>query len=222
LYVPQNIYPIVASAAAPEVMVQPVESYLEVLRARHDVLALGPGIGHSHCSEVLDLIRCAEQPMVIDADGLNLLSQELIALELAAGPRLLTPHPGEMARLAPDLIGKHRSEIVSDWTSRHRGVLLLKGARTMIGEHGRPTIYNSTGNPGMASGGMGDVLTGVLAALIGRGLEPYDAAQAGAWLCGRAAEIAISSGFHSVESLSATAVISNLGGAFESLRARCY
>jgi NAD(P)H-hydrate epimerase len=222
LYVPEDIYPVVASAAAPEVMVQPVDSYLRALEGRHDVLALGPGIGHGRRSEVLEIIRRAKQPMVIDADGLNILSQELIALELAAGPRLLTPHPGEMARLAPDLAEKPRQEIVSEWIARQQHVLLLKGSRTIIGEHGRPLVYNSTGNPGMATGGMGDVLTGVLGALIGGGLDLYDAAQAGAWLCGRAAELAIASGLHSLESLTATAVISNLGGAFESLRSRSY
>lgn len=222
LYVPEDIYPIAASAAVPEVMVHPVASYREAMEARHDVLAVGPGIGQGRHAEVLDLIRFAPQPMVLDADGLNILAKDLDALESAAGPRLLTPHPGEMARLAPDLAGRSRSEIVESWISSHRGTLLLKGSRTLIGERGRPLIYNSTGNPGMGSGGMGDVLTGTLAALAGQGLGLYDAAQIGAWVCGRAAEVALSQEVESEESISATKLMEQFGKAFGELRARCY
>jgi len=96
--------------------------------------------------------------------------------------------------------------------------LLLKGARTIVAERGTPAIFNSTGNPGMGSGGMGDVLTGVCAALIGSGHSCRDAAMLGAWLCGRAAEIAIFNGTGSQESLTATSVISHLGAACFSLR----
>jgi NAD(P)H-hydrate epimerase len=95
---------------------------------------------------------------------------------------------------------------------------LLKGARTVIVGTGVSVNFNPTGNPGMGSGGMGDVLTGVTAALMGCGKSPQDAAILGAWLCGRAAEIAIFNGSESQESLSASAVISCLGSAYSSLR----
>lgn len=222
LYVPEDVYEPVAMSATPEVMVHPVVSYREVLEAKHDVLAIGPGIGLSRREEVLDLIQRPPQPMVIDADGLNILAQHVEALSTAAGPRLLTPHPGEMARLAPDLAGRSRAEIVEAWSGRHPGTLLLKGSRTLIGERGRPLIYNTTGNPGMASGGMGDVLTGVLAALAGQGLGLYESAGVGAWLCGRAAELALSHGGESAESLTAMRLLEHFGGACHELRARCY
>ena len=96
--------------------------------------------------------------------------------------------------------------------------LLLKGSRTIIAQGNHPAVFNSTGNPGMGSGGMGDVLTGVCAALIGGGHSPRHAAILGAWLCGRAAEIAIFNGGDSQESLSATSVITHLGAACNSLR----
>ena len=104
------------------------------------------------------------------------------------------------------------------FTARFPFTLLLKGARTIVGQSSLPLSYNSTGTPGMASGGMGDVLTGVLAALAGQGLGLYDSARLGAWLCGRAAECAITHGGESEESLSATHVIANLGAAFRDLR----
>jgi NAD(P)H-hydrate repair Nnr-like enzyme with NAD(P)H-hydrate dehydratase domain len=92
--------------------------------------------------------------------------------------------------------------------------LLYKGARTIVAERGRPLSYNSTGNPGMATGGMGDVLTGVCGALIGQGLSLYDAARVGAWACGRAAEIAIFEKGESEQSILPRDVLANLGRAF--------
>src|SRR5262249_10406859 len=97
--------------------------------------------------------------------------------------------------------------------------LLLKGARTIVAQSHRPLSYNATGTPGMATGGMGDVLTGVAAALLGQGLSPFDSARVGAWLCGRAAELAEACG-ESENSLLPTDVISHLGRAFRSLAAR--
>ena len=104
-----------------------------------------------------------------------------------------------------------------EFTREFPVTLLLKGARTVIGEKGRPHSYNSTGTPGMATGGMGDILTGVCAALIAQGLVPYDAARTGAWLCGRAAELAIAQGKESEESLVATDLLVWMGTAFKQL-----
>ena len=102
LFVPEEIYEIVASAAAPEVMVKPVQSYADLLAEPIDVWAVGPGLGKSHAEQILELIRKATQPMVVDADGLNILAENMTALKNVQGPRLLTPHPGEMKRLFPD------------------------------------------------------------------------------------------------------------------------
>ena len=222
LYVTPEIWPVVAARIAPEVMVKSVASYREVLDARHDVLALGPGLGTGRVEEVLELIERAPQPMIVDADALNILATRPDVLARCAGPRLLTPHPGEMARLDPASATRPRGETLADFTTRFPATLLLKGARTLIGDRGRAPSYNTTGNPGMATGGMGDVLTGVCAALAGQGLALYDAARLGAWLCGRAAELAVFSGTESEESLSATHVIARLGEAFKNLRAGCW
>ncbi len=219
LMVSREIYPLVAGAACPEVMVQPTHSYLEALDVRSDVMAIGPGLGLARRPQILDLISRVPCPMVVDADALNALSSQTAVLEQCAGPRLLTPHPGEMARLDPESPGRDRLRTLELFTDRFSHALLLKGARTVVGQRGKAPSFNSTGSPGMASGGMGDVLTGVCAGLAAQGLSLYDAARLGAWLCGRAAELAVFRGPHSEESLSATAVLGYLGTAFKALRA---
>ncbi len=221
LFVTEDIYPIVAAAATPEIMVQPFASCREVLHARRDVLAIGPGLGIRHRDDVLRLIQTCPEPMVIDADALNILATKIDMLHSCTGPRLLTPHPGEMSRLFKTEKSSRR-EIVEAFTEKHPVALLLKGSRTIVGEKGRPLSFNTTGSPGMGTGGMGDVLTGVCTALIAQGRSPFDAARLGAWLCGRAAELAIYNGAQSEESLAATDLIKHLGAAFKDLRADCF
>lgn len=221
LFVTEDIYPIAAGAAAPEVMVKPIASFTELLESDLDALAVGPGLGVSRREELGYLIRKISCPMVVDADGLNAIAGEISVLQECSGPRLLTPHPGEMARLYSTR-GLTRQQIVDKFTSAHPVTLLLKGARTLVGEAGKPFSFNPTGNPGMASGGMGDVLTGVLAALLGQKLAPYDAARIGAWLCGRAGELAIFDSGESEQSLVATDVINHLGPAFRELASSCF
>jgi len=216
LCVKPDVYPLMAPAAIPEVMVRPVGSYDEILSERWDSIAIGPGLSPAHPGEVLEVLRRAPCPCVVDADALNIVARDPSVLEHCAGPRLLTPHPGEMERLSP-CNGRSRLDWMTDFMKRHPVTLLLKGARTVIGQDGYPPAYNTTGHPGMASGGMGDVLTGVCAALIAQGKSLRDAAMLGAWVCGRSAEIAISRGA-SQESLHATDVSIHLGAAFRSLR----
>ena len=218
LYVSPEIRPLITARIAPEVMVKTIIAFSEILAAKHDVLALGPGLGTERAEEILALIVHAPQPVIVDADALNVLATRLESLDSCAGPRLLTPHPGEMARLFPESKNLSRRETVARFNARFPAALLLKGARTLVGQSTLPLSYNSTGTPGMASGGMGDVLTGVLAALAGQGLALYDSARLGAWLCGRAAERALTHGGESEESLSATHVIAHLGAAFHDLR----
>jgi hydroxyethylthiazole kinase-like uncharacterized protein yjeF len=219
LFVPEDIYEIVAAAAPSEVMVKPVKSYADLLEEPIDVWAVGPGLGKSRAEEILTLMCNAKQPMVIDADGLNILAEEIGTLEKLRGPRLLTPHPGEMKRLFPNE-KMSRGEIATKFCAKYALTLLLKGSRTVVAEAGRPLSYNTTGNPGMATGGMGDVLTGVCGALLGAKLSPNDAARLGAWLCGRAAELAIFNGNASEESLLPRDVLDHLGAAFRELRER--
>lgn len=217
LCVRPDVYPLLAPAVIPEVMVRPVDSYEEVLADRWDSIAIGPGLSTAHSVEIANLVKRAACPCVVDADALNVVAGDPSLLEHCAGPRLLTPHPGEMERLSPSC-GRNRLEWMTDFVNEHPVVLLLKGARTVIGESGKSAAYNTTGHPGMASGGMGDVLTGVCAALIAQGRSAHEAAMLGAWICGRAAEIALVRAA-SQESLCATDITSHLGAAFHSLRA---
>jgi ADP-dependent NAD(P)H-hydrate dehydratase / NAD(P)H-hydrate epimerase len=217
LYALPETYEQLSLLTIPEVMVQRVDSYDRILQERHDVLAIGPGLGREHDEQIRRLIETATMPCVIDADALNAVSRDVSLLSRCAGPRLLTPHPGEMERLDPQQ-SRTRRLWAEDFVSAYPVTLLLKGARTIVAEKGNPVAFNSTGNPGMGSGGMGDVLTGVTVALIGAGKSPREAAILGSWLCGRAAEIAIFNDFDSQESLSASSVIDHLGAAFDSLR----
>ena len=216
VFVPEEIYGSVAGAALMEAMVKPVASYRHLLKEKADVWAIGPGLGKSRAAEILELIQKVKQPMIVDADGLNIVSEKISVLRRCKGKRLLTPHPGEMKRLFPEE-RLSRAKTATKFCDRFPVTLLLKGSRTIVAEHGRPLSYNTTGNPGMATGGMGDVLTGVCAGLLGQGLSLYDAARVGAWLCGRAAEIAIFNGNQSEQSLLPRDVLDNLGDAFREL-----
>ncbi len=161
-------------------------------------VVLGPGIGTDPATAdlVLDLYKNIRQPMILDADALNILAQHRDALPIAAGPRIFTPHPGEMARL----IGKNIEEIQDDRVqaarigcnlySRDRKdcIMVLKGAGTIITSSAGRTYINTSGNPGMATGGMGDVLTGIIAGLLCQGLNCEEASAAGVYLHGMAGD----------------------------------
>jgi ADP-dependent NAD(P)H-hydrate dehydratase / NAD(P)H-hydrate epimerase len=216
VFVPEEIYEVVAGAAPMESMVKPLKSYRDLLKEKADVWAVGPGLGKSRAAEILELIEKAKQPMVIDADGLNILAEKISTLRRCKGKRLLTPHPGEMKRLWPGEKDT-RAKTATRFCQRFPIILLLKGSRTIVAERDRPLSYNTTGNPGMATGGMGDILTGVCAGLAGQGLSLYDAARLGAWLCGRAAEIAIFGGSQSEQSLLPRDILDHLGDAFNEL-----
>ena len=227
LYVKEEIYPIIAARMPAEIMVRTVKDYREVLRDAADALAIGPGLGLLAEDEILATIARAEVPAVLDADALNMLARRgFDSLAKSKAPRLLTPHPGEMARMIermPECQGLQRARLVQAFLqAQPRVTLLLKGSRTIIGEHGQPLAYNTTGHHGMATGGMGDVLTGIAAALMAGGVSAYDAGCLGSWLSGRAAELALEQGDVSAESLSADTVLSHLGGAFMALRSVCY
>jgi ADP-dependent NAD(P)H-hydrate dehydratase / NAD(P)H-hydrate epimerase len=216
VFVPENIYEIVAAAAPFESMVKPVKSYRGLIEEKIDVWGIGPGVGKDNANEIIGLIQRAESPMVIDADALNIISANVSILKNCRGSRLLTPHPGEMKRLAGDQ-KISRAELARKFTSEFPITLLLKGSRTIVAESGKRISYNTTGNPGMATGGMGDVLTGVCAALLAQNLSPFDAARVGAWACGRAAELAIFNNGESQQSLLPRNVLTNLGHAFREL-----
>lgn len=161
---------------------------------RHDAIALGPGIGHS--DQVRQLVAwlysTVERPLIVDADGLNALADIPAALKSPGGPRILTPHPGEFARLSGHTIGtieKDREKLAADFARHHGLVLLLKGQGTIITD-GKRMAVNTTGNSGMATGGAGDVLTGLITALAAQGMPAFEAAQLGAHIHGLAGDLA--------------------------------
>ena len=156
---------------------------------RKNALLFGPGIGVSEATQSATrwLLRNLDVPWVIDADGLNNLALELDRLRHAKTPPILTPHPGEMARLIGKdsaAVNADRIEAARSFALAHRCHLVLKGARTVIATADGKVFINPTGNPGMASGGMGDVLAGILAALLGQGLSAEDAMKLGVYLHG--------------------------------------
>ena len=159
-------------------------------------VACGPGLGRSKRLQLLvrSLYESVPQPMVIDADGLNALAAVDEGLTNPAGPRILTPHPGEFSRLTKTMgeSSQSREEQIAaagELAAEHRIVIVLKGHRTVITD-GSQTAENATGNPGMATGGTGDVLTGIIAALVCQGLSPFDAAVLGAHVHGTAGDLA--------------------------------
>jgi NAD(P)H-hydrate epimerase len=158
-----------------------------------DAIGCGPGMGTSPSREeiVVRLYRESPRPLVIDADGLNLLAKHRVALQYSAGPRILTPHPGEFRRLAPDIEGDSSDArgAAPAWAAKNRVVLVLKGHRTLVTD-GEQCYENTTGNPGMATGGTGDVLTGVVTSLLGQGLTPFQAAQLATYVHGLAGDFA--------------------------------
>jgi ADP-dependent NAD(P)H-hydrate dehydratase len=134
------------------------------------------------------------QPMVVDADALNALAAQPDLFNRHAGPRILTPHPGEFRRLLgiETLDPDQRVERAKDLAIRGGVIVVLKGHQTIVTD-GRESYLNDTGNPGMATGGCGDVLTGVIAALLGEGLTPFGAAQLGVYVHGLAGDLAAES-----------------------------
>ena len=163
------------------------------LAAGKQCLALGPGLGQAKETRTLvgRIIRESSIPLVIDADGLNNLTGQTEMLKKLNVPVILTPHPGEMARLTgatPAAVQTDRMKNARDFALEFKAHVILKGAATVIAHPDGRAYINSTGNPGMAAGGMGDVLTGVIAGLIAQGFSPESAAHAGVYLHGAAAD----------------------------------
>ncbi len=195
LLVGEEIYPVVASKARPEIMVAKDEKALRSwLLPYARVLAIGPGLetGRRGLEKLRWILKNAQVPVVMDAGALVLLAQDKKLLSLARVPVVLTPNVGEMwllhgGRFEP----KERPAVVRAFCRQHPGVILvLKGVRTMVAQHGSPLFFNTTGNPGLAVGGSGDTLMGVIAGLIAQKVPPWDAARMGVWLHGRAADLA--------------------------------
>lgn len=158
-----------------------------------DVLALGPGLGKSAETEklVCDLLEETQQPVVLDADGINVLAGHIDVLDRRRGRiTVLTPHDVEFARIGGDLSHGDRVRAAREFAMEHGCILVLKGHRTITASPEGNVLVNTTGNSGLAKGGSGDVLTGIIASLLAQGTAPVQAAALGVWLHGRAGDLA--------------------------------
>ncbi|MGH7792290.1 MAG: NAD(P)H-hydrate dehydratase, partial [Thermodesulfobacteriota bacterium] len=158
-------------------------------------LAIGPGISTSKetADFLYEIIRKSTLPVVLDADALTLIAQNLDLLKETRVPIILTPHPGEMARLigkASDEVQKARVGVARDFSTMYNSYTVLKGARTVISTPDGRVFINPTGNPGMASGGMGDVLSGVIGGFLAQGYNPADSCVLGVFAHGLAGDLA--------------------------------
>ena len=232
LAVPKSVLPIVASIepcyatiALPETSDGYMSSkagtaILEIIKD-NDVVAFGPGAGQSKgVRGVLNLLTVQEGlRLIVDADGLNCLAKSGGAggwLERKQASMILTPHPGEMKRLWEGIFREtmptDRTEQAAMLATRTDCVVVLKGAGTVVTD-GKKVYVNTTGNPGMATGGSGDVLTGVIAAIAGGGMNNFDAAAVGVYIHGMAGDLAADK--LGQISLIATDIIENLSEAFK-------
>ena len=228
LPLPDNGYGILAKEASVNI--------LDFLRRKADVLAIGPGISSGpDISELLKtLLVSVTAPMVLDADAINAISGHAELFSSVKAPVILTPHTGEMARLLRKEHSKHKEISEADWNLLRKNIegnrtsaaesfsketgtyLVLKGVPTIIAEPEGRTFINTTGNPGMATAGAGDVLTGMIAAFLAQGLNPSDASMLGVYLHGLAGDIAAAEkGMHS---LIATDIIGKIPEAFLRLK----
>lgn len=199
LGVPESIYPIEAiKLTEPIVFSLPdkdgmlsVEAYSDIRRhlTGKDAVLIGPGLGKSDgCrNAVIQVLKEFNGPVVLDADGINLAVGHKDILRGRTAQTVITPHEGEFARIA-GAVGDDRISAAAKLASDLGVIVLLKGHETVITD-GKVCYINKTGNPGMAVGGSGDVLAGIITALIGQGIAPFEAAACGAWLHGAAGDI---------------------------------
>jgi NAD(P)H-hydrate epimerase len=218
---PAEVQPVVAAARA-ELMTEPLPAdrlarSLEIA-SRADAVVLGPGLGPGAASLARGLAEGVAGPLVIDADGLNALVPAAAHAWRGARPTVLTPHPGEMGRL----LGRTTAEVQADRLAAARAlaeatgaVVVLKGQRTVVARPDGFAAVNPTGNPGLAKGGTGDVLAGIVGALLARGCDAWTAAVAAVFVHGRAGDLAAAR--TGVEALLAGDVVDALGEAIRSL-----
>ncbi len=183
-----------------------------------NVVALGPGIGEEDEPQILTkgLLKAIDKPLVLDADGINALGGDLTILKERKARSVLTPHPGEMARLT----GKSIEDVQADREGAAKvlaeqtgAVVCLKGHKTVVASPDGKVYTNDTGNSGMATGGSGDVLTGMITSFIGQGIDDYSAAISAVYIHGLAGDIAAER--KGTFSMSAVDILSSLGEAFD-------
>ncbi len=226
--VPKSVLPIVASIepsyttiplsedASGKISKKAIDSILNII-SDNDILAFGPGVGESRDLQSIlqTLLAEADKPLVIDADGLNNLGKMKNWQENLKAKVILTPHPGEMKRVWPSVfresLPQDRPSQAAQLAKKTNSIVVLKGAGTIITD-GNLLYTNKTGNPGMATAGAGDVLTGCITALLGQGLNCFDASVLGVYIHGLAGDIAAKK--YGRISMIATDIIDCLGDAF--------
>lgn len=211
LGIPKSLSTVVAKRVFLEVMIKVlperkkgtvgIAAYKDIANfsKKADVLAIGPGLSRNKSTQSLirKIISKIDKPMVVDADALNALSGNLNLLRVKHSTlnaiRILTPHPGEFSRLIDkplDYIQKNRESLAKSFARDYNTVLVLKGHNTIVASPVNKLYVNTTGNPGMSTAGSGDVLTGIIAAFLGQGLDGFKAARLGAYLHGLAGDLA--------------------------------
>ncbi len=207
LGIPESLNPIM-EVKLTEVMTKPLAetktfslslkalSQIKKILPEIDALAIGPGLSRNYETRGLvhKLLSSVRKPTVLDADGINALVGKLNVLNNLKSELVLTPHPGEMARLLGLKIAEiqnNRSQIAKRFAKKYRVAVVLKGHRTVVAGKDGQIYINKTGNPGMASGGCGDVLTGIIVSFLGQGMRPFKAARLAVYVHGLAGDIAL-------------------------------
>ncbi|UCH11830.1 MAG: NAD(P)H-hydrate dehydratase [Candidatus Omnitrophota bacterium] len=167
---------------------------IELLKKKN-AAAIGPGLSQHKQTKalLLSLLPKLNVPAVLDADGLNALIGRLSIIKKIKSPLVMSPHPGEMARLikvTSKLIQKNRKKVASDFAKKYDVTLVLKGYNTVVADPRNKTYVNKTGNPGMATAGSGDVLTGIIGSFLAQGTTPYEAAKLAVYIHGLAGDLA--------------------------------
>ena len=202
--VPEAVYPIVAAHCMSQIVFPlPCDAQgrlsftargeIERRLAGMDAVLIGPGLGRSDEVQALVtwLLKSCRCPLVLDADGINALEHHIDVLRGSACPVIATPHDGEFIRMGGNPMAADRIDEARQFAARTGCVLLLKGYRTITTD-GLNVYLNTTGNPGLAAGGSGDVLAGILVSLLGQGVMPLEAAAAAAWIHGAAGDLCAS------------------------------
>jgi hydroxyethylthiazole kinase-like uncharacterized protein yjeF len=211
----------ILQTAVPEAMIQvdsdeKIHTSITGDLSKYSVVGIGPGIGTDERTVALlrDIQQRYQKPMVLDADALNILASHSELLSSLPPYSILTPHPKEFERLfGPSPNDFSRLEKAREQAKKHQCIILLKGHHTYIAMPGGKSYFNSTGNAGMAKGGSGDVLTGILSALLSQSYSPGEAALLGVYLHGLAGDCAASA--WSQESMLPSDLTDHLGDAFQ-------
>ncbi len=195
----KKISPVVMTLSLPETTEQSISARawncIQEHLDRFDAIALGPGLSRHPQTQrlVLKIIKQIAKPLVIDADALFAVASKTAILRRTKGIKILTPHEGEMARLIherKDWVNAHRRRAAAFFAKNYECILILKGRRTIVAAPSGGMYINTTGNVGLATAGSGDVLTGMIAALLGQGIDGWSAARWGVYLHGKAGDSA--------------------------------